>query len=198
MYKKVLEHPFIFNLWSATYITPVARMITEVIHQGNHASILDLGCGAGRLQRHLSFSDYVGIDQNSGYIDYAKKHSQGRFIVGDATALDRYLDDQKFDYIFLIGFLHHIEYSQAVRLMKQLPLYVKPSGKVIIIDHVYTPKLSLVNKILLKCDRGIFIIKQGDYQQLFQDFTVLSNKRFTIGLGSIALWSSLARFVLIP
>ena len=198
MYKKLLEHPFIFNLWSATYITPVARMITAVIQQDSQTSILDLGCGSGRLQRHLSFRNYMGIDQNSGYIEYAKKHSQGRFIAGDVTDLNRCLDDQKFDYVFLIGLLHHLEYSQAVSVMKQLPAYVKPGGKVIVIDHVYTPELSLLNKILLKCDRGKFIIKQNDYRQLFQNFTVVSNKGFSIGLGSIALWSSPARFVLTP
>ena len=64
MYKKLLEHPLVFNAWSATYITPVARMITAVIQQDDQANILDLGCGSGRLQRHLSFRDYVGIDMS--------------------------------------------------------------------------------------------------------------------------------------
>ena len=192
----MLMRPCFYNIWSSIYSQTVANEITEVIHEESCASILDLGCGTGSLKKYLPSLDFMGIDKNENYIAYAKKNFQGHFIAGDITELDRYIQGARYNYIILCGVLHHIDSFHVLNLMTSLHAYLQPEGKIIIVDHVYTDELNLLNKILLKLDRGSFIRRKEEYQELFKDFTLLSYKKFNIQISAIVLWPSLTRFVL--
>jgi 2-polyprenyl-3-methyl-5-hydroxy-6-metoxy-1,4-benzoquinol methylase len=142
--------------------------------------------------------DFTGIDHNKAYISHAKKKFGGHFIADDIIELDRHLNGASYNYIVICGVLHHVESRCVSNLMPKLRTYLQPEGKIIIIDHVYLNSngISLLNKILLKLDRGSFMRGKSDYRDLFKDFTLLSYKQFNIQIGSIVLWSSLNRIVL--
>jgi len=197
LYTKLLMRPCVYNIWSLIHSQTVADEIAEIINEESHASILDLGCGTGRLRKYFPLPDFTGIDTNKNYIAYAKKKVQGRFIAGDIMDLGKYIGGLQYNYIILCGLLHHLNSFCALNLMADLHTHLQPEGELIyIVDHVYTDEINMLNKILLKPDRGSFVKKEEDYHELFKGFTLLSQKKFNIQIKSMVLWSSLTRFVL--
>ncbi len=194
----LLQRPLFYNLWSSIFFRGVSRAITEVIQKKKNSSVLDLGCGTGRLKKYLPWAEFTGIDHNYNYIRYAKRHFKGEFLVGNFLQLDKQLGTKQFDYIILAGILHHIDHAQAAALMALLQKFLKPFGKVVIIDHVYTDELNALTKILLNFDRGAFIRDRQQYHAFFKHYTVLSYKKIDVHLGPVVLWKSLTRFVVQP
>ena len=98
----------------------------------NGDSILDLGCGNGRLYElfeDLSI-DYLGLDRSSNLISAAKEKWKGcaaKFGIGDALDLEF---KNEFDAVFFIAVLHHIS-SEELRLEALKGIYdsLKPGGK---------------------------------------------------------------------
>jgi len=97
-------------------------------------SVLDLGCGNGRLNFDLpSEVDYTGVDVSKVLIDEAKRLFPGRrFILGDilelrdsSTALrfgrnDKDLGsitDKKYDAVFCVAVVHHLDEEEVRRVM---------------------------------------------------------------------------------
>ena len=61
---------------------------------GDHASVLDVGCGCGYGASVLRHTQYLGVDYSQESIDYARKHygKFGLFSVGDAIEVGGPLD----------------------------------------------------------------------------------------------------------
>ena len=86
----------------------------------SHGRIVDLACGTGELRKYTEPSDYLGLDQNSGYIALAQKRfplKNTRFEVGDILK-QGYTDNP--DTIFLISAAHHLADDQISLLAKNL------------------------------------------------------------------------------
>ncbi|MFA6171330.1 MAG: methyltransferase domain-containing protein [Patescibacteria group bacterium] len=127
-------------------------------------SILDLGCGNGRVLNALAGKkiSYIGIDNSSKIIEHARSNYQlsiinYQFIVGDILGLDKIKEvaDRKFDYIFCVAVLHHIP-GQELRIgfLRQAEKYLKPGGKMLLTSwNIWEQKrfyLVLAKSILLK------------------------------------------------
>lgn len=101
-----------------------------------NATVLDIGCGNGRLYQELAKNqvNYIGIDSADRLIEVAKqKYPEARFIVADMTKIP--LQEGIADVIFSIASFHHLPTDelriQALREMKRL---LKPDGKVIMLN----------------------------------------------------------------
>lgn len=100
-------------------------------------SVLDVGCGNGRLLDALPVGvRYTGCDTSASMIALAgKRHAvplpNMQFVVGDILALP--FSDASFDHVFALAVLHHIPSDrlrqQAVR---ELARVVKPGGRITI------------------------------------------------------------------
>lgn len=91
-------------------------------------SLLEVGCGAGFSARYLdgTYSRYLGIDYSEQLVDYARKHNpllNAWFEVGNAKS---YQPDEKFDCVFMIGVLHHLDDMDAA--MGHMLGLLKPGG----------------------------------------------------------------------
>lgn len=83
----------------------------------NGCSVLDVGCGIGGLYQYLSgvYSDvtYTGVDINQGMLNMAASRYPGlNFICADILTEDSFLENARFDYVFLSGALNLSNESQ--------------------------------------------------------------------------------------
>lgn len=107
--------------------------LTEPVKDGD--SVLDVGCGNGRLAR-LFFDKkvkYLGIDSSAGLVELAKRNFPDyHFAEGNILDLS-HLKTADFDYIYCIAVLHHLPgIDLQTAALEQLKNKIKPSGKIII------------------------------------------------------------------
>lgn len=123
---------------------------------GDGESVLDVGCGNGRLLRAFDGKKvkYVGIDNSANLIEAAKKNirnQQGdkKFLIGDILELNK-IEVGDFDWVFCIAVIHHLPSEELqVAALKNLKAKIKASGQIVL--SVWRPwgNKKLV-KILLK------------------------------------------------
>lgn len=101
----------------------------KYLHDG--MSILDIGCGTGRLYQLLEeFQgvDYLGLDQSEEQIKMAKKDfPKNNYLLAEMTSLP--LENQKFDFIFCIATLHHLpDETSREKALLEMKRVLKPGG----------------------------------------------------------------------
>jgi SAM-dependent methyltransferase len=81
--------------------------------------VIDIGCGVGHYARITEGVQYLGMDINDRYIEYAKSSHHAEkiaFRAGDvATLVD---EGQTFDIALMFDFLHHISDESVARLLR--------------------------------------------------------------------------------
>ena len=74
-------------------------------------SVLDIGCGNGRLSNFFKYKTYTGIDISKNLIELAKKEYESKnthFEVGNFQDLPSSTNKRKFDTIVSIAVFHHL------------------------------------------------------------------------------------------
>jgi SAM-dependent methyltransferase len=97
-------------------------------------SVLDIGCGLGRLTRALAADnrDVVGLDVSPRMIERAKSEGSSvgaTFLEGDFLELD--FGNRRFDCIVSAAALHHMPPDVALRRMSGL---LRPGGRLVVHD----------------------------------------------------------------
>jgi 2-polyprenyl-3-methyl-5-hydroxy-6-metoxy-1,4-benzoquinol methylase len=98
-------------------------------------SVLDIGCGLGRLTLKLAISDreVTGVDLSPEMIARARKEGRGAhhlmFLCGDF--LERNFTAQQFDCVISAATLHHMPENIAVPRMVEL---LRPGGRLVVHD----------------------------------------------------------------
>ena len=112
-----------------------ARQLIDKIALHGHESILDLGCGDGKISAHLASlvsGSVVGIDSSASMISLARRrfssagHANLRFVQMDATDLRL---SGEFDVAFSNAVLHWIEDHVAV--LTGVRAALRPGGKLL-------------------------------------------------------------------
>lgn len=107
-------------------------------------SILDVGCGTGRLKDHIAASfaiefqshmaHYIGVDLSNQLLKRASKKESGIFLSqkfqhGDMRKIETIFTWQKFDAIFFIASFHHLETLEArINVLKQAQSLLTEDG----------------------------------------------------------------------
>ncbi len=86
------------------------HLVNKYIKENERCKIADIGCGLGRVLKHLHYKGYNvrGID----YVDYCirkLKREDSRLNVRQANILDIPYEDNIFDIVMAFGILGHIE-----------------------------------------------------------------------------------------
>lgn len=101
----------------------------------NGISVLDVGCGSGKLLKDLGDKkiDYLGVDNNSAMLKEARNnYPKHKFVLGDVLDLNS-ISEINFDYVFCIATLHHIpSWELRIKALKQMKNKIKDDGRIII------------------------------------------------------------------
>ena len=135
-----------FNLWASNYDCLLTTGFYQGIHQRlleyvelrENASVLDLGCGTGRLMNRLAAKfptiKAIGLDLSPKMLVEARGTNQYRkrliFVRGKADALA--FADEQFDAVFCtMSFLH---YPDPEKVFQQVSRVLTPNGRFYLAD----------------------------------------------------------------
>lgn len=133
-----------------------------------NSSVLDVGCGNGRLLLGLPETvNYTGLDFSTTLLEKAvENHPKAHFLEADITQSDGWKNLPQFDYIFCIAVIHHLESRhEQLFLLKQIKAHLKQEGRCLITAwNLWQPKLlrhHLDIKTKIKNHHFVFIPFQG-------------------------------------
>jgi ubiquinone/menaquinone biosynthesis C-methylase UbiE len=181
------ENPFVF-IWLRQILENNFKgqkwVIDRELTVKKGERVLDLACGAGNLSVLFDDEVYTGIDINEHYITFANKHySKKSFFAMSADKLG--FPDQSFDKLFVIGLFHHVSDEVSRNILKEMKRVLKSPGKVLIMEDIPArSNLNVIGKLVHHLDRGVFIRKPEEYQDLFRDyFKVLKSYPIRTGVS---------------
>jgi SAM-dependent methyltransferase len=128
--------------------------------------ILEIGCGPGTIVPYLPQSEYVGFDANRYYIERARRRfPQAKFVCERVSAYSL-PEETQFDLVLALGIVHHLDDEEALQLFQIAREALRPGGKLVTLDGVWTKGQSAVTRYLLSRDRGQFVRSEEGYTQI--------------------------------
>ena len=161
------------HTWDGRYCLKMYPMVLEKINSYLFSSILDVGCGSGRLLE-LLISKYpnieaFGIDLSENMIAQAKNnlHSNVQLVTGDVE--DMPWPDNVFDLMICNGSFHH--YPNPQKSLQEMQRVLKSNGQLLIADPWWPDRIrNVINYYLkspLNASGDVWIYSQQDIKQLF-------------------------------
>jgi ubiquinone/menaquinone biosynthesis C-methylase UbiE len=169
--EKVSDHPVLFIFFRSILendFKAIRAQIRRDMSVGKGQRVLDLGCGPGAFADMFVDDEYVGVDLNRRYIDWARQHKKGAFIVSDARTID--LPDQRFDEILVFGMLHHLSDEDVRAVLREMSRLLAPGGKALVIEDIPAlHKLNVIGHLIHNVENGEHIRKPEEYRVLYQE-----------------------------
>lgn len=141
--------------WLVELISPYKNL--------NSKSVLDWGCGPGRIIRHLpdllANAHLFGTDYNKKSIDWCKKNLPDiRFDVNGILPPLNYSDNQ-FDFIYGISIFTHFSENMHNIWMEELSRVLKAGAVLMLTTHGESFKRKLTNKELSTFEENKLVIR---------------------------------------
>ncbi len=155
-------------------------------------SILDWGCGPGRVIRHLpSFIDnsckFYGTDYNQKYIHWCSKNIINVSFNTNTLTPPLSYESNFFDIIYGISIFTHLSKEMHFAWFRELIRVAKPGGIILLTLHgnAFVQKLTKVEKF--KFEKGELIVRSNTKEghRTFAAFQPASFVRKLIGLNEI-------------
>jgi 2-polyprenyl-3-methyl-5-hydroxy-6-metoxy-1,4-benzoquinol methylase len=144
--------PIIFD-WSQFIILANYRKIKGYLDQAFPENLkgktcLDIGCGVGGLYSYFKSrgADYVGIDINPRYLEYAKKKHGEHFHLAGACDIESL--GRKFDLILVNDVFHHLSDQEAATTLEQASRILNQNGKYFVHDAIPAREEDRVGRFL--------------------------------------------------
>ncbi len=157
----------------------------EYICYQSDEKVLDIGCGPADILNILPPSvDYTGIDISEDYIQKARQTWPDKtFIQGDIADSKFPVEDNSFDTVFFIGVQHHLPDEVVSEMLRFAYRKLKKGGRMLSLEPVYTEKQGILERFIMRSDRGKFIRTADEYQKLTK--RVFSDNRYEIIRGTM-------------
>jgi cyclopropane fatty-acyl-phospholipid synthase-like methyltransferase len=163
--RSVLSNPTAYQLWWNVVGGPASTkvLVSEYIQPKSGTRILEIGCGPGNIARYFTNYEYVGFDVNSKYIAAAQRRFPKATFVCERVSQFSLADRQSFDIVLAIGIVHHLSDGEANQLFRIAYDALKPGGKLVTFDGVWTDDQSAATRWLLSRDRGEHVRSEPEY-----------------------------------
>jgi SAM-dependent methyltransferase len=166
--RSVLELPQAYQLyWTLIGGAERSRiLVRDYIRPRQGDRILEIGCGPGTIVPYLPQGEYVGFDANCEYIEKAShRFPHAKFICENVS--DYSLSQKSyFDIVLALGIVHHLNDEQSVQLFRVAHDALRPGGRMVTLDGVWTNGQSRTERYLLAKDRGRFVRDEAGYLSL--------------------------------
>jgi SAM-dependent methyltransferase len=184
----VMERVTAYRLWQAPFAEKKLAPLRRHNDLSSIGRVLDVGCGPGTNARHFASADYLGVDINPAYVEYARRIYGNRFEVADVTQ-DAALGASRFDFILMNSLLHHLETQDVRRLLSRLNSLLADGGHVHILDLVL-PETSGLPRTLARWDRGDHPRPLEEWRALFTEgFQPVLFEPYPLRAFGVTLWS---------
>ncbi len=98
-------------------------------------SVIDLGCGSGRLAKHLGLRydniQYVGIDIVQELLDYAKDQSPSHFEFILNHTLKIPASDESADMVAIFSVITHLLHQESFAYLREARRTLRPGGRIV-------------------------------------------------------------------
>jgi trans-aconitate methyltransferase len=183
----IMSQPIVYRLWMAPFAEDKFAPILKHNDMSKVRRVLDVGCGPGTNTPHFPQSDYLGIDLNPDYIATAERRHRRRFLATDAAKFVAE-PDQRFDFILVNSFLHHVDTPTARSILSNLSGLLTPDGHIHIVELVL-PDAASVARFLARADRGKFPRPLQEWKDMFDaSFEQVVFEPFPLTKCGILLW----------
>jgi SAM-dependent methyltransferase len=164
----LLEHTFVYRMWQAPFAEQ--KFAPVLAHNDLRAvrRVLDVACGPGTNTGHFAGSDYLGIDLNQRYIRHAQARTQRNFLVADVCTY-RVSSDQRFDFILVNSFLHHLANPDVAAILTHLRTLLTEDGHIHFLELVM-PQETSIARCLARWDRGKYARPLEEWERIFGGF----------------------------
>ena len=176
--ERISENPVLF-IFCRSLLENDFKAIREVISR--HLRLeegvrsLDLDCGPGAFADMFVGDDYVGADLNRGYIEWARKHRPGTFVVADARQVD--LPDDRFDQVLIFGLLHHLPDEDVKSVLSETRRVLAPGGTALVIEDIPSiSRLNLIGRLIHSIENGDYIRPPARYKALYEQFGTIEKE----------------------
>ncbi len=164
----VLALPSVYNLTMSAVGAHRARvmLMDDYVRAKAGDSVLDIGCGTGEILDHLPQVDYLGIDIEQNYIDFAQTNYAGRgeFLCCRLEDFRSRGAGRKFDIAIAVGLLHHLTDDEAKLALEIARDALKPGGRLVTVDGCFVKTgQNWVSRKLVSMDRGRYIRQYDHY-----------------------------------
>lgn len=171
-FHKILSSPLIYSTFQKLMKgDKIRKKILKLNVKKKNPKILDIGCGLGDSLEYIENPIYFGYDISKTYIEYAKKKykKKGIFLCRNfgQKEIKRL---PKFDYILLIGILHHLTNDQILNLLRNIKKTLKKDGNLITLDPIYVNDQNYFARFLISHDRGKNIKTKKEYLKILKLF----------------------------
>jgi SAM-dependent methyltransferase len=151
------------------YLEAKARRLLELTrrHLGaGRPRALDVGCGVGLVDRHLSPRlELHGVDVSPAMVERAQAANPDvSYRVYDGRRLP--FADGEFDVAFAICVLHHVDPTERGPLLAEMARVTRPGGLTLVFEH--NPLNPLTRRVVRNCafDEGVQLLGRGELERL--------------------------------
>jgi 2-polyprenyl-3-methyl-5-hydroxy-6-metoxy-1,4-benzoquinol methylase len=173
-----------------------ADYIARKIAPAPGTSLLDYGCGVGRLSTHLKKrlpgTRVDGFDVSKSSVGQAESSllSQGTFTTDQNELLAAY------DVIVLANVLHHVRPDERYALLKRISSRLAEGGKIVVFEH--NPLNPLTRRAVADCvfDKGVELLPSREVRDYFRrDFEHVSQDYIVFFPRSLSLLRPVEKYL---
>jgi SAM-dependent methyltransferase len=184
----MMDNVTAYRLWQAPFSNQKLVPLRNNNNIGEVRAVLDVGCGPGTNTTLFRHAEYVGLDADENYIEYARRRYGRKFLALDVCHYAPPTESH-FDFILLNSFLHHVDDRNALIILSKLKPLLTPDGHIHILDLVL-PEKPCIARTLARCDRGDFPRTLEKWQCVFdRSFETVIFEPYPLTAFGLTLWN---------